>query len=86
MEKVPDFSEGEKEVSCGVLRNREAALAWSFEEIGKGDPLVQPPVEFKTVPYRVWQRLAMRIELEATHLGKPSTPTSNLGTTWHRPL
>lgn len=45
----------ERELLMEVLYAREAALAWSFAEIGQVREEVCPPVVIRTVPHEPWQ-------------------------------
>ena len=45
----------EREVMLQVFQNREMALAWTWEHIGKVRPEVTPPLRIETVPHEPWQ-------------------------------
>jgi hypothetical protein len=45
----------EKNLMLEMLYNREAALAWDFNEIGCVKDSVAPSQEIRTVPHKVWQ-------------------------------
>ena len=50
-----DVTPEERELLLAMLFNREKALAWTFDEIGKIRPEVAPPQEIKTVEHTPWQ-------------------------------
>ena len=50
-----DLTPQEKELLLHVLLCREAALAWEFSHAGRIDPMIAPPQEIRTVPYKAWQ-------------------------------
>ena len=45
------LTEAEKRLLLYVLRNREMALAWGWEDLGKIRPEVVPPQKIRTVPH-----------------------------------
>jgi hypothetical protein len=50
-----DMTKKERELLLEMLFNREKALAWAFEEIGRIHPEVAPPQEIKTIDHTPWQ-------------------------------
>ena len=50
-----DLQEMERQLLLQMLFNREKALAWTFEEIGRIRPEVAPPQEIRTVQHTPWQ-------------------------------
>ena len=49
------MSTEEEALLMKVLLNREMALSWDFEEMGRIRPEVAPEQEIKTVPHEAWQ-------------------------------
>jgi hypothetical protein len=50
-----DVRPAERDLLLECLMNREAALAWTFAEIGKVNEDVAPPQKIRTVPHKAWQ-------------------------------
>ena len=55
------LSPAEKDVMLEMLYNREGALAWEFDEIGRVKDEVAPPQEIKTIPHEAWQAKSFHI-------------------------
>lgn len=51
----------EKRLLLQCLMNREAALAWTFAEMGRISEEVAPPQEIRTVPHKAWQAASFPI-------------------------
>ena len=51
----------EREMLVEILYRREAALAWSFDDVGKIEEEVTPPVKIRTVPHEAWQAASFPI-------------------------
>ena len=45
----------ERELFVECLRNREATMSWTFEEIGRVNEDVAPPQRIQTIPHDAWQ-------------------------------
>ena len=45
----------EKGLFQRIMLNRESALAWTFDDIGKIDPEIIPPQKIRTIPHKAWQ-------------------------------
>lgn len=50
-----DVRPAERELLEQCLLNREAVLAWTFEEIGRLHEDVAPPQKIRTIPHEAWQ-------------------------------
>lgn len=50
-----ELTEQEKDLFTEMLYNREAALAWTFAEMGRIRPEVTPPIKIRTVEHKAWQ-------------------------------
>jgi hypothetical protein len=50
-----DVRPAERDLLMEVLFNREAALAWTFEEMGRVSEEVVPPQKIRTIPHEAWQ-------------------------------
>jgi hypothetical protein len=57
------LSKEEQDIFATILYNREAALAWDFEDCGRVDPAVAPPQVIKVVPHKAWQAGSIPIPL-----------------------
>lgn len=56
VKKLPaSMTDIEKELFQRIMMNREAALAWDFEDIGSIHPDIFPPQEIRTIPHGAWQ-------------------------------
>ena len=51
----PDITPQEKDILVEILYNREGALAWDWEEIGRVHHEVAPPQKIRTIPHTPWQ-------------------------------
>lgn len=56
-----DVRPAERELLIQCLMNREAALAWSFAEMGRVQEEVAPPQKIRTVPHTAWQAASFPI-------------------------
>ncbi|KAJ2891752.1 pol protein [Zalerion maritima] len=55
LESLGELQGEEQRMFTDMLTNREQALAWSWEHLGKVDPDVAPPQKIDTVPHAGWQ-------------------------------
>jgi hypothetical protein len=62
MDQVEDILKPEeKKIFQQILWNREASLAWDFDECGMLDPIVAPPQVLKVIDHKAWQAGAVPI-------------------------
>jgi Integrase zinc binding domain/RNase H-like domain found in reverse transcriptase/Reverse transcriptase (RNA-dependent DNA polymerase)/Chromo (CHRromatin Organisation MOdifier) domain len=50
-----DLTPQERSLLETMLSNREAALSWEFNEIGRLNPDVAPPQKIRTIPHEPWR-------------------------------
>lgn len=57
----PGLTGQKRELLLEMLYNREAAITFTFETMGKVSPSVAPPQEIRTIPHKPWQAKGFQI-------------------------